>query len=48
MLIEENSMASRKTIMLDDGHEKKIRAIQSKMLKEKNQSLVFRMLSIKF
>ena len=41
MLIEENSMASRKTIILDEDIEKKIRAVQSKMLKEKNQSISF-------
>jgi len=41
MLSDENSMASRKTIMLDEDLEKKIRAIQSKMLKEKNQSISF-------
>jgi len=34
-------MTSRKTIMLDEDIEKKIRSIQSKMLKEKNQSISF-------
>jgi hypothetical protein len=34
-------MASRKTIMLNGNLERKIRAIQAKMLKEKNQSISF-------
>jgi predicted CopG family antitoxin len=41
MLNEEYRMPSRKTIMIDEDIEKKIRAIQSKMLKEKNQSISF-------
>lgn len=34
-------MAIRKTIMLDDDLVKKIRAIQSKQLREQNQSISF-------
>ena len=41
MLTSEDRIARRKTIMLDENLEKKIRAIQSKMLKEKNQSISF-------
>lgn len=41
MLNDENIMASRKTIMLDEDLVRKIRASQSKMLKEKNQSISF-------